>query len=213
MLVWLHFDLWSSSHLKNFVFAYQKRSFNDFCLEYMVFTMGFRPDWQQHCVKGWPAKLQLILQASLVPSYCTELKQRNSTAAAGGLLPGRWQSHAVDHVWAPADFWQLGCLTLFVSCYCCWFMENGVPPVWRSWMDAMNRGSAEHTRGQRFLGQPYVPLDTLHPRVLIVGAVVCAPVRFVTLVNRMFTPSAVHVIKPNLPSAFGKRNKKNKCNE
>lgn len=71
----------------------------------------------------------------------------------------------------------------------------------------MNRGPVEHTRGQWFLGQPCVSSDTLHPSVLIVGAVVLAPVRFVTLVNRTFTPSAVHIVKPNLSSAFGKKEK------
>lgn len=77
----------------------------------------------------------------------------------------------------------------------------------------MNKGPMEHTSGQQFLGQLCVPSDTLHAGVLIVGAVVQAPLTFVTLINWMFIPSAFHVVKPNLPTAFGKRNKKNKYNE
>lgn len=59
------------------------------------------------------------------------------------------------------------------------FSKDVISAACRSSFDGMDmRSPAENFGRQWFPGQPWVPSDTLHSCVLIVGAVVCAPVGF-----------------------------------
>lgn len=64
------------------------------------------------------------------------------------------------------------------------FSKYVISAACTSWFDGMDRRSpTEHFGRQWLLGQPWLPSDTLHPCVLTVGAVVCAPVGFCAVIN------------------------------
>jgi len=68
----------------------------------------------------------------------------------------------------------------------------------------MNKSPVESRGGSGSQGSLCVPSKALQPSVLVVGAVVHTPVRLWTVENWTFIPSAIHVVKPNLSSAFGR---------